>query len=61
MSQNDVMEQNGCFFADPTTLPGEYKPAKKVLLREAAAYAKKVKEEEHREVTFEEMQRFAIR
>ncbi|MBR4707914.1 MAG: hypothetical protein IKP29_07660 [Pseudobutyrivibrio sp.] len=50
----------GLFFVDPNTLPG-YKPAKKVYFKEALAYAEKVKAEENREVTFEEMQQFAER
>ena len=52
---------DGCMLADPKTIPGEYRPAKKVLFKEALAYAKKVKKEENRDVTFEEMQQFAIR
>ncbi len=51
----------GLLFANPKTLPGEYRPADIQLLKEASEYAKKVKEEEHRDVTFEEMQQFTIR
>lgn len=63
MSENNMMQEpnSGCLFADPETLPGEYKPAKRVFFRAALEYAKKVKEEENRDVTFEEMQQFAIR
>ena len=64
MSGNDNFKKEpktGAFFVDPSTLPGEYKPAKKVLIDEALKYAKKVRETEHRDVTFEEMQQFAIR
>lgn len=50
---------NGCWFADPRTLPGEYRPATNVRLREAAEYAHKVKNEENRDVTMEELQQFA--
>ena len=58
----DVIEPNdGCFFADPNTLPGKYMPAKKIRIKEALEYARRVKREERREITFEEMQRFAVR
>ena len=60
MSDDNKYEEpkNGCFFADPRTLPGEYRPAKAVRLREAAEYAYKIKAEESREVTMEELQQF---
>lgn len=52
----------GCLFVDPATLPGDdYKPAKEVMWDEAKEYARKIKEEEGRDVTFEEMQRFVKR
>ena len=51
----------GLLFADPKTLPGEYRPAKKVFFKEAAEYVRRVWDEEHRDVTSEEMQQFAIR
>ena len=54
------LDDFGTLFVDPETLPG-YKPAKKVFSQEALEYARKVREEENREVTFEEMQKFAIR
>ena len=41
--------------------PSDYKPPKKVFFKEALEYAKKVMEEENRDVTFEEMQQFVIR
>ena len=41
--------------------PSDYKPPKKVMFKEAIEYARKVKEEENRQVTFEEMQQFVIR
>ena len=50
--------KTGCFFADPNILPGEYRPAKKIDINAALAYAKRVNKEENREVTFEEMQKF---
>ena len=50
----------GVLFVDPNTLP-DYKPAKKVYFQEALAYARKVWDEEHRDVTFEEMQQFTER
>ena len=61
--KNNIIEDPpyGLYFADPRTLPGEYKPAKKVLKEEALAYIEKVKKEENRDVTFEEMQKFVIR
>lgn len=60
MSGNsDIKEPDcGCFFADPKTLPGKYSPAKRVMLEEAREYAKKIREIEHRDVTYEEMQKF---
>lgn len=58
--KNKEIEDFGAFFVDPSTMP-EYKPPKKVLFREAYEYAKKVKQEENRQVSFEEMQKFAIR
>lgn len=63
MSENSMIQEpnTGCFFADPKTLPEEYRPAKRVFFRAALEYAKKVKAEENRDVTFEEMQQFAIR
>lgn len=58
----DIVEPDvGCFFADPRTLPGKYVPAKKIMLKEALEYVRRVKREENRDVTFEEMQQFAIR
>lgn len=51
----------GCLFADPTTLPGEYRPSNNIDIKKALAYAKKVKKDEKRNVTFEEMQRFVKR
>ncbi len=51
----------GCWFADPRTLPGEYRPAEIVHFREAAEYAQKVKNEERRDVTMDELQQFAER
>ena len=50
----------GVFFVDPKTLSG-YEPAKKVHFQDALNYARKVKAEENREVTFEEMQQFVER
>ena len=53
---------NGCLFVDPSTLPGDnYKPAKEIMWEEAKAYAKKIKEEEGRDVSFEEMLQFVKR
>lgn len=57
---NKTIEDYGALFVDPSTLPG-YVPPKKVLLREGYEYAKRVQEEENRQVTFEEMQQFVIR
>ncbi len=54
-------EPFGCMFVDPKTLPGKYQPAKAVDFRAAAEYAKKIKAEEGRDVTSEELQRFAFR
>jgi len=50
----------GVFFVDPKTLSG-YKPAKKVRIQDALNYANKVRMEENRDVTFEEMQQFVKR
>lgn len=63
MSANDFIDDipSGCLFADPATLPGDYKPAKRVFLRKASEYAKRIKEEEGRDVTQEELQQFVIR
>ena len=58
MNGNSSQPDNGCWFADPKTLPGEYRPATKVRLREAAEYAHKVKNEANRDVTMEELQQF---
>ncbi len=52
---------SGCLFVDPTTLPGEYKPAKAVYLRQASEYAKRIRREEGRDVTQEELQQFVVR
>jgi hypothetical protein len=54
-------ELDGCLFADPKTLPGEYKPAKKIMIKEALEYAREIKQKENRDVTFEEKQQFALR
>ena len=63
MSENNVIEepQNGCLFADPRTISEEYKPAKTVFFKKALEYAKRVRAEENRDVTMEEMEQFAIR
>ena len=59
--KNNSIEDYGALFVDPSTLPGGYVPPKKMLIREGYEYAKKVREKENRQVTFEEMQQFAIR
>ena len=40
MSANDFIDDipSGCLFADPATLPGDYKPAKRVFLRQVMRY-----------------------
>ena len=63
MSDDNKYEEpnNGCWFSDPRTLPGECRPAKVVYLRKAAEYARRIKSEEGREVTMEELQQFVER
>ena len=63
MSDKNIIPdpEYGCFFADPKTLPGDYEPAKEIMWNEAKEYARRIKEEEGRDVTFEEMQRFVKR
>ncbi len=51
---------SGCLFADPRTLPGEFKAAKSVDMRAASEYAKKIRREENRYVTQEELAQFAV-
>ena len=56
---NEMLEPNsGCFFADPRVLPGNYINPPKVDIEAARKYAKRIRETEHREVTFDEMQKF---
>jgi len=55
--KNDLIEKKGVFFAEPEN----YKKPKKVFFQEAVKYIEKVRKEENREVTFEEMQKFVVR
>ncbi len=52
---------SGLLFVDPEVYFEDFKPAKKVRFQEAIAYADRIRREEHRQVTYEEMQQFVER